>query len=137
LEEDMERRRVMILPIKVGHSIVKPRGIICPLTDVENVIFTRMFFIHEFLNLKKDNDDINEYGDTVAKAIRDEKKIYGTYIFNVISPITRESRCWKAHDDYPVTTYVTQIDVVLIRYISFSFSRDKFFNEHFLFIFNI
>ena len=61
LEEDMERRRVMIFPIKVGHSIVKPRGIICPLTDVENVIFTRMFFIHEFLNLKKDNDDINGY----------------------------------------------------------------------------
>jgi hypothetical protein len=84
LEEDMERRRVMILPIKVGHSIVKPRGIICPLTDVENVIFTRMFFIHEFLNLKKDNDDIN--GDTVAKTFRDVKKNpYGTYIFNVIS----------------------------------------------------
>ena len=49
----------MIFPIKVSHSIVKTCGIICPLTNVENVIFVRMFLIHEFLDLYK--DDVNEY----------------------------------------------------------------------------
>lgn len=55
MKENMERRRVMVFPTEVGHSIVKPGGIICPLTYVKNVIFVRMFLIHEFLNLKSIN----------------------------------------------------------------------------------
>ena len=115
LEENMERRRVVIFPIEVGHSIVKPGGIICPLTYVENVIFVRVFLIHEFLNLIKHGVNINGYRIKEAKY----RSNGGTYIFDIISPITCESRCWKAHDDNPVIAYVTQIDVVLILRISF------------------
>ena len=52
VEENVERRRMVVLPAEVGHAVVESGCVVGPLADVEDVILARVLLVHEFLDLK-------------------------------------------------------------------------------------
>lgn len=118
VEENVERRRMVVLPAEVGHAVVESGCVVGPLADVEDVILARVLLVHEFLDLK-----IAIIWDAKSKSRG------STYVLNIIPPITGESRSRKTHDDNPVGAYVSQIDVMLICGISPSLSWNHTFDK--------